>query len=151
MNSYLKIRYKVTLKWPIHSLCGSSRHVSSDIFKLMSFVRIQITLWCFFACVLFQMKELIMNQEKLAKLQAQVRIGGKVRCSKCWQLAFGKKISPCWPFFWIMVCIKAQCCACRGQHAERRRLFTGQQQQMTRSSSSPSRNWESTTFRALRR
>lgn len=23
-----------------------------------------------------------MNQEKLAKLQAQVRIGGKVRCSK---------------------------------------------------------------------
>lgn len=27
---------------------------------------------------LFQMKETIMNQEKLAKLQAQVRIGGKV-------------------------------------------------------------------------
>ncbi len=26
-----------------------------------------------------QMKETIMNQEKLAKLQAQVRIGGKVR------------------------------------------------------------------------
>jgi len=26
----------------------------------------------------FQMKESIMNQEKLAKLQAQVRIGGKV-------------------------------------------------------------------------
>lgn len=29
--------------------------------------------------LLFQMKETIMNQEKLAKLQAQVRIGGKVR------------------------------------------------------------------------
>uniref|UniRef100_A0A3P8XCS0 Transcription factor BTF3 n=1 Tax=Esox lucius TaxID=8010 RepID=A0A3P8XCS0_ESOLU len=28
-------------------------------------------------CCLFQMKETIMNQEKLAKLQAQVRIGGK--------------------------------------------------------------------------
>lgn len=27
------------------------------------------------------MKEISMNQEKLAKLQEQVRIGGKVRCS----------------------------------------------------------------------
>lgn len=31
-----------------------------------------------FIFLLFQMKESIMNQEKLAKLQAQVRIGGKV-------------------------------------------------------------------------
>jgi hypothetical protein len=29
--------------------------------------------------LLFQMKDTIMNPEKLAKLQAQVRIGGKVR------------------------------------------------------------------------
>lgn len=32
-------------------------------------------------CVPLQMKETIMNQEKLAKLQAQVRIGGKVNVS----------------------------------------------------------------------
>lgn len=30
-----------------------------------------------------QMKESIMNQEKLAKLQEQVRIGGKVSCRTC--------------------------------------------------------------------
>ena len=30
-------------------------------------------------CLGFQMKDTIMNPEKLAKLQAQVRIGGKVR------------------------------------------------------------------------
>lgn len=35
------------------------------------------TLWT------FQMKESIMNQEKLAKLQEQVRIGGKVSCRTC--------------------------------------------------------------------
>lgn len=39
---------------------------------------------CFLTCFVWvllllpQMKETIMNQEKLAKLQAQVRIGGKV-------------------------------------------------------------------------
>lgn len=33
---------------------------------------------CFSFVFHFQMKEAIMNQEKLAKLQAQVRIGGKV-------------------------------------------------------------------------
>lgn len=37
-------------------------------------------------CFLCQMKESIMNQEKLAKLQAQVRIGGKVSWSACWQI-----------------------------------------------------------------
>lgn len=44
-----------------------------------------IILWCSFFCF-SKMKE-IMNQEKLAKLQAQVRIGGKVcrkkNCMKC--------------------------------------------------------------------
>lgn len=39
---------------------------------------------------LCQMKELIMNPEKLAKLQAQVRIGGKVRLEKCYLVICGK-------------------------------------------------------------
>lgn len=67
-----------------------------------------------------------MNQEKLAKLQAQVRIGGKVRCSKP---LLGICMHVCSYVLSIVLY--------RGQHAERRRLFTEQLQQMTRSFSSP--------------
>ena len=41
-------------------------------------IQIHLNKLILFIFLLFQMKESIMNQEKLAKLQAQVRIGGKV-------------------------------------------------------------------------
>lgn len=42
--------------------------------------------------VLCQMKESIMNQEKLAKLQVQVRIGGKVSYSTCMQITLRERV-----------------------------------------------------------
>ena len=49
-------------------------------------VNIKFLFWC-------QMKESIMNQEKLAKLQAQVRIGGKVSRTTCWLMFY----------FWVFI------------------------------------------------
>lgn len=105
-----------------------------------------------FCCVLCQMKELIMNQEKLAKLQAQVRIGGKV--GAYWQISERKslflvrchQLTGLWAHVLQLIVL-----FCRGQPAGRRRWCTEQPLQMTRSCSSPSRNWESTTSLALRR
>lgn len=42
--------------------------------------------------VLCQMKESIMNQEKLAKLQVQVRIGGKVSYSTCMHITLRESV-----------------------------------------------------------
>lgn len=104
-------------------------------------LNITFLFWC-------QMKESIMNQEKLAKLQAQVRIGGKVSKSTCWLMLLFFLSLVVGLFVHILHLIVV---LCRGQPAERRRLCTERQQQMTRSCSSPSRSWESTTSLALRR
>lgn len=52
--------------------------IKSSFFQVKAVHR-TLTLFKLFS---LQMKEAIMNQEKLAKLQAQVRIGGKVNITK---------------------------------------------------------------------
>lgn len=88
-----------------------------------------------------------MNQEKLAKLQAQVRIGGKVSWGHVYQLHYIYDSLSVFTFYMLLLIFVC----CRGQPAGRRRSCTEQLQQMTRSCSSHSRSWGSTTSQALRR
>lgn len=67
------------------------------------------------------MKESTMNQEKLNKLQAQVRIGGKVSWITCWQITYSK--------FFFMSCswvmgsyVIRRCCALQGSARRKKKV-----------------------------